>query len=61
MEVLLAITIPFTIVAVAVGISMWSFSEGLNSGKDEMKDAAVKSGHAEYYLDEKMEKQWRWK
>jgi len=25
------------------------------------KDEAVKQGHAEYYLDENNEKQWRWK
>ena len=25
------------------------------------QDEAVKSGHAEYYLDENNNKQWRWK
>lgn len=27
----------------------------------DLKMEAVKSGHAEYYLDENNNKQWRWK
>ncbi len=34
---------------------------GLGSGKESLRSEAVKSGHAEYYLDANNERHWRWK
>lgn len=31
------------------------------SSASQLRDKAVEAGHAEYYLDENNERQWRWK
>lgn len=49
------------IVVWAVVLLCSSCLVGVAIGEERIKDAAVKSGHAEYYLDEKNERQWRWK
>lgn len=35
--------------------------DGFIQGAEEVIDAAVFLGHAEYYLDENNARQWRWK
>ena len=39
------------------------FMISITGGKPRwvFQDEAVKFGHAEYYLDENLNKQWRWK
>lgn len=44
------------IVGVIIG-----FVIGFRVATNEYEKTAVKSGHAEYYLDEDNNKQWRWK
>lgn len=55
-------------VSVFIGIITHGFQEAERRGKRQgwadgilkMRDEAVAIGHAEYYLDEKHERQWRW-
>lgn len=46
---------------IAVGLAIFVFSSGIKAGADSIRKEAAKLGHAEFYLDEKAERQWRWK
>ncbi len=52
-------------IVVALGVLIAAFPATCETGKHkarrESERAAVQAGHAEYYLDEKHERQFRWK
>lgn len=50
------------LIAVTIGTSGFLLGKlsGFKNGQQFMKDQAVRYDKAEYYLDEKNEKQWRW-
>lgn len=52
-------TVVIAIVFIVGGII--GFVVGFCVATNECEKTAVKSGHAEYYLDENNNKQWRWK
>lgn len=47
------------VIAAVVFLSGWLC--GREAGDEAMQEKLVKSGHAEYYLDEDNQKQWRMK
>jgi hypothetical protein len=49
-----------TIIAFLVGVAL-AASISISVMDGAWKDEAVKAGHAEYYLDSKYHRQWRWK
>ena len=57
------IIIAWVIVAlvIIVVMSIVSYKGGYDNGVKEMEQQSVSSGHAEYYIDKKFNKQWRWK
>ncbi len=49
------------VITVFVGFLSVGYDVGKMSGRNQMMEEAVKIYKAEYYLDEKHERQWRWK
>lgn len=43
------------------GFAITTFFVGKYSGENDLEEKLVEDGHAEYYLDENNERQWRMK
>jgi len=50
---------PIILIGFGVGLFI-GLALGGTVAEDAAKDNAVKTGHAEYYLDKDHNKQWRW-
>lgn len=50
----------FSLLALVLGF-WFGFVAGAGGAYNSAKDSAVESGHAEYYLDDKHQRQFRWK
>lgn len=48
-------------IVIAIAAAFGGYCAGVGEGRSYEQNAAVKSGHAEYYLDENNNRQWRWK
>jgi hypothetical protein len=49
------------IICLVIMVFVVSSQGGIKTGRIQMQKEVVKAGHAEYYLDENHERQWRWK
>ena len=55
-------TVEFWLLAILIAIAVFGgYWAGAASEHDDFQEKAVNEGHAEYYLDENNERQWRWK